>query len=136
MIALKRQNVVLRAVPAHNLLWGALRPVERLLALLLVLPWKFHQVCSIIVLNFGKFATIHYEPSFPDAASVGPCLSEAGDVSMEAEVRRSKKRGQAVITRRLVPLAREEPGPVDFGSHERSRVMLEQAFDDGIVEFK
>ena len=60
----------------------------------------------------------------------------ADDVSTEAEVRRSRKRRQVVITRRLVPLARGEPGPVDFGSHERSRVMLEQAFDDGIVEFK
>ena len=129
MITLKRQDVVLRAVPEHNLLWGALRPVERLLVLLLVLPWKFHQVCSIIVLCFGKFATMHYETSFPDAASDGPCFSEA-------EVRRSRRRRQAVITRRLVPLAREEPGPVDFGSYERSRVMLEQAFDDGIVEFK
>ena len=136
MIALKRQNVVLRAVPEHNLLWGALRPVERLLALLLVLPLKFRQVCCIIVLCFGKFATIHYEPSFPGAASDGPCFSEAEDVSTEAEVRCSRRRWQAVITRRLVPLAREEPGPVDFGSYERSQVMLEQAFNDGIVEFK
>ena len=136
MIGLKGQNVVLRAVLARNLLWDALRPVERLLALLLVLPWEFHQVCSNIVLYFGKFATIHYEPSFPDAVSDGPCLSEADDVSTEAEVRRSRKRRHAVITRRLVPLAREEPGPKDFGSHERSRVLLEQAFDDGIVEFK
>ena len=135
-MALKRQSVVLRVVPEHNLLWGALRPVERLLAHLLVLPWKFHQVCSIIVLYFGKFATIHYEPSFPDAASDGPCLSEADDVSTEAEVRRSRGLRQAVIRRRLIPLAREEPGPVDCGSHERSRVMLEQAFDDGNVEFK
>ena len=128
--------MVVRVVPDPDLLWGALRPVERLLALLLVLPWKFRQVCSIIVLCFDKFATIHYELSFPGTTSNGPCLSEAGDVSTEAEVRRSKRRRQAVITRRLVPLAREEPGPVDFRSHERSRVMLEQAFDDGIVEFK
>ena len=77
-----------------------------------------------------------YELSFPGAASDGPCLSEAGDVSTEAEVRGSRRRRQAVITRRLVPQSGQEPGPVDFGSHERSRVMLEQAFDDGIVEFK
>ena len=77
-----------------------------------------------------------YDSSFPDTASDGPWFSEADDVSTEAEVRRSRKRRQAVITRRLVPLAREEPGPVDFGSHERSRVMLEQAFDDDMVEFK
>ena len=110
--------------------------MRRLLARLLVLPWKFRQVCSIIVLSFGKLTTIHYELSFPGAASDGPRFSEAGDVSTEAEVRRSRKRKQAVIMRRLVPLSGQEPDPVDFGSHERSRVMLEQAFDDGIVEFK
>ena len=47
-----------------------------------------------------------------------------------------RRRKQAVITRRLVPLLSQEPGPVDVGSHERSRVMLEQAFDDGNTEFK
>ena len=109
--------------------------MKRLLARLLVLPWKFRQVCSIIVLSFGKMTTIHYEIYFPGAASDGPCFSEAGDVSTEAEVRRSRRRKQAVIMRRL-PLSGQEPDPVDVGSHERSRVMLEQAFDDSIVEFK
>ena len=88
------------------------------------------------VLYFGKFATIHYELFFPGAASDGPCFSETGDVSTEAEVRYMRRRKQAVITRRLVPLSRQEPGPVDVGSDERSRVMLEQAFEDGIIEFK
>ena len=125
-----------RVVPEPNLLWGALRPVRRLLALRLVLPWKFRQVCSITVLDFGKFATIQCELSFPGAASDGPCFSEAGDASTETEVRHTWRRKQAVITRRLVPLSDEEPSPVDAGSHERSRVMLEQVFDDGNIEFK
>ena len=47
-----------------------------------------------------------------------------------------RRRKQAVVTRRLVPLSGQEPGPVDVGSHERSRVMLEQAFDDGNIIFK
>ena len=110
--------------------------MRMLLALLLVLPWKLCQVCSIIVLSFGKLTTIPYELSFLGATSDGPCFSEAGDLSTEAEVTRSRRRKQAVITRRLVPLFGQEPDPVDFGSHERSRMMLEQAFDDGIVEFK
>ena len=88
------------------------------------------------VLYFGKFATIHYELTFRGAASDGPCFSETGDVSTEAEVRHLRRRRQAVITRRLVPLSCQEPGPVDFGSRERSRVMLEQAFDDSNIEFK
>ena len=61
MIALTRRKVVFRWVLEPNLLWGALRPMRRLLALLLVLPWKFRQLCSIIVLSFGKLATIHYD---------------------------------------------------------------------------
>ena len=136
MIALRRRNVVFRSVRETNLLWGPLRPMRMLLALRQVLLWKFGQVCSMSVLYFGKFTTIHYELSFPGAASDGPCFSEAGDVSTEAEVRHMRKRRQAVITRRLVPLSGQEPGPVDVGSHERSRVMLEQAFDDGNIEFK
>ena len=88
------------------------------------------------MLSFGKLTTIHYELSFPGEASDGPCFSEAGDVSTEAVVRRSRRRKEAVITRRFVPLSGQEPDPVDFRGHERSRVMLEQAFDDGIVEFK
>ena len=120
MIALKRRNVVFRAVPEPNVLWGALRPVRRLLALRQVLPWKFRQVGSMSVLYFGKFATIHYELSFPGAASDGPCFSETDDGSTEAEVGHMRRRKQAVITRCLVPWSGQTTGPVDVGSHERS----------------
>ena len=61
-------------------------------------------MCSTV----GKFPTIHYELSFPGAASDDPCFSEAGDVSTEAEVRHMRRRKQAVITRRLVPLSGQE----------------------------
>ena len=87
-----------------------------------VLQWKFRQVCSISVLSFGKFATSRFELFFPGAASDGPCCSETGHVSTEAEVRHMRRRKQAVITRRPVPLSGEEPGPVDVGSHERSEL--------------
>ena len=88
------------------------------------------------VLYSNKFAKIHYEASFPGAASVGPCFSVIGNVSTEAEVRHMRRRKQAIITRHLVPLSGQEPGPVDVGSHERSRVILGKAFDDGNIEFK
>ena len=136
MIALKRRNVVFRSVREPNLLWGALRPMRRLLALRQVLPWKIRQICSMSVLYFGQFTTIHYGFTFPGAAFDGPCFSEAGDVSTEAEVRHMRRRKQAIITRRLVPLSGQELGPVDVGSHERSLVVLEQAFDDGKIDFK
>ena len=54
----------------------------------------------------------------------------------EAEVRHKRRRKRAVITRRFVPFSGQEPGPVEFVTHERSRELLEQAFDDGIDEFK
>ena len=128
--------MIFRTVLEANLLWGVLRPMRRLLALRQVLPWKFRQVCSMSVQYFGKFATIQNELSFPGAASDDPCFSEAGDVSTEDEVRHMRRRKHAVIRRRFVPLSGQEPGPVDFGSHERSRVMVEQAFDDGNGKFK
>ena len=80
--------------------------------------------------------TIQDELSFPGAASEGPYFSEAGDVSTEAEVRHMRRRKQAVIRSRFVPLSGQEPSPVDVGRHERSRVMLEQAFDNGNIEFE
>ena len=125
-----------RAVPEPSLWWGALRLKRRLLALRQVLPWKFRQVCCINMLCFGKLGTIRFCFSFPGAASDGPCFSGPGDVSTEAEVRNKRRRKQAVITRRFVPLSGREPGPVGFGSQEWSRKLLEQAFDDGIGEFK
>ena len=88
------------------------------------------------VLFFGEFTNMQYELSFPGAANDGPCFSETGDVSTKAEVRYMRRRNQAVIARRLVPLSGQEPGPDDVGSHERSLVMLVQAFDDGNIEFK
>ena len=51
--------MVVRAVPEPDLLWVALHLVGRVLALLLLLPWKFRQVCSINMLYFGKYATMN-----------------------------------------------------------------------------
>ena len=80
-----------RAIPEPDLLWGAPNPLRRLLALRQVLPWKFREVCSNSVLYFGKLVTTRYELSFPGASSDGPCFSEAGDVSTEAEVRQMRR---------------------------------------------
>ena len=66
----------------------------------------------------------------------GPCSSGAGDVPTEAELRHKKRRRQVVTTGRFLPLLGQEPGRVGFGSRERSRELLEQAFDDGNGDFK
>ena len=64
------------------------------------------------------------------------CLSSAGDVSTESKVRHTGRQKHAVITRRFVPLSGQQPRPVEFGSHDRSRKLLGQALDDGNDEFK
>ena len=57
-------------------------------------------------------------------------------MSTEAEVRQKRRQKRVVITRSFVPLSGKQPGPVEFGSHERSRKLLEQDLDDGNDEFK
>ena len=115
---------------------SALRPKKTLLALRQGLPWKFSQIRSIIVLGFGKLGSILNGFLFPGAAGDVPNFSGAGDVSTETEVRHKRRRKHAVIARRLVPLSGQQPGPVEFGSRERSRELFEQAFDAGNAEIK
>ena len=88
------------------------------------------------MLLFGNLETICYGFFFPGPAGDVPYFFKAGDVSTEAEVRHNRRRKHAVIIRRFVPLSGREQGPVDFGSHERSRELLEQAFSDGNDKFK
>ena len=60
----------------------------------------------------------------------------SGDVSTEAGMKHTRRRRQAVITHRFIPLSVQEPGPVELESRQWSRDLLEQAFDDGNHEFK
>ena len=88
------------------------------------------------MLYVGKLWTICFGLSFTGATGYAPCFSGASDVSTEAEVRHKRRRKHALITSRFVSLSGQVPDPVDFGSHERSRELLEQAFDDGNAEVK
>ena len=54
-----------------------------------------------------------------------------GDISTEAETRRQRRSRSAKISRRLVPLARSASASIDFSGRDHSRILLEQAFDDG-----
>ena len=74
--------------------------------------------------------------SFPGTAGDVPCFYGAGDLSTEAEVRHKRRQTHAVITRCFVPSSGQQPGPVEFGSCDRSRELIEQAFDDRTDEFK
>ena len=101
-----------RAILDPSLWWGALRPKSKAFGASTGAPMEFRQVCSINVLCFGNLGTIYFCFSFPGAASDGPCLSGAGDVSTEAEVRHKRRRRQDIITRRFVRLSGQEPGRV------------------------
>ena len=128
--------MVFRTVPEPSLLWAHYVRSE--------CCWRFDRFFhgnsfkffSIIVLSFGKLGTFYYSFFFAGAAGDVPCFYRAGNMSTEAEVRHKRRRKHAVITLRFVPLSGQEPGPVEFGSHERSRELLEQAFDDGNDELK
>ena len=54
-----------------------------------------------------------------------------GDISTEAETWRQRRSRSAKISCRLVPLARSASASIDFSGRDHSRVLLEQAFDDG-----
>ena len=54
-----------------------------------------------------------------------------GDISTEAETRRQRRSRSAKSSRRLVPLAQSASASIDFSGRDHSRVLLEQAFDDG-----
>ena len=54
-----------------------------------------------------------------------------GDISTEAETRRQSRSRSATISRQLVPLARSASASKDFLGRDHSRVLSEQAFDDG-----
>ena len=55
-----------------------------------------------------------------------------GDISTEAETRRQKRSRRAIISRRLVPLARSASASKDFSGRDHSRTLLEQVSDDGM----
>ena len=62
--------------------------------------------------------------------------SGCDDVPTEAETRSQCRRRRAVVTRRLVPLAGGSSVPLGGSSHERSRELLEEAFDVGMYHIR
>ena len=62
--------------------------------------------------------------------------SDCDDIPTEAETRNPSRRGRAVVTRRLVPLAGGSSVPFAGSGHERSRELLEEAFDVGMYHIR
>ena len=81
----------------------------------------------------GDFDDVRYSIGVSDGA-LG--LSDCDDVPTEVETRSQYGRRRAVVTRRLVPLAGGASTPFAGSSHERSRELLEEAFDIGMYHIR
>ena len=73
---------------------------------------------------------------FSDPREIPAVAFGEGDISTEAETRRQRRSRSAKNSRHLVPLARSASASVDFSGRRHSRVLLGQAFDDGMYRLK
>ena len=78
------------------------------------------------------FGTVDNYWYFIGGNEAGMISSGCDDIPTEAETRSQVRRQRAVVTRRLVPLAGIAPVPFASSSHERSRELSEEAFDNGM----
>ena len=82
------------------------------------------------------FGTIDYVSYFIGVSEGVMISSDCDDIPTEAETRSQSRRRRAVVTRRLVPLAGAASVPFASSSHERSRELLEEAFDVGMYHIR
>ena len=78
------------------------------------------------------FRTVEYSCYFIGNSEAAMIYSGCDDIPTEAETRSQCRRRRAVVTQRLVPLAGSAPVPFASSSGERSRELLEEAFDNGM----
>ena len=133
---LEKLLLLFRICPVVSSRWGVHLLMITLPLLLKDLPWVTDQVCT----NFphfwqcsGHFNDIRYSIGVSDGA-LG--LSDCDDVPTEVETRSQCGRRRAVVTRRFVPLAGGASMPFPSSSHERSRELLEEAFDVGMYHIR
>ena len=101
-----------------------------------MLPWITNEVCIDLTCCIrGDLGQFHL-CSISGPIEVPKVAFGEGDVSTEAETRRQRRSRSAKIFRRLVPLARSASASIDFAGRDHSRVLLEQAFDDGKYRLK
>ena len=94
---------------------------------------KFVTICHIVLAMFG---TVEFSWYFIGVSEAAMISSGCDDIPVEAETRSQVRRRRAVSTRRLVPLAGIAPVPFASSSHERSRELFEEAFDNGMHLFR
>ena len=82
------------------------------------------------------FGTVEYSWYSIGVSETAMIFSGCDDIPSEAETRSQVRRRRAVLTRRLVHLAGIAPVPFASSSHERSRELLEEAFNKGRCHFR
>ena len=81
------------------------------------------------------FGTVEYSWYLLGISEAAMLSSDCDDILTETDTR-SQVRRRAVVSRRLVPLAGIATVPFASSSHERSRELLEEAFDNGMYHFR
>ena len=94
---------------------------------------SLYQFFHIILAVFGTTEYVWYFIGVSEGAMMS---SDCDDVPTEVETRSQCRRRRAVVTRRLVPLAGGASVPFAGSSHERSRELLEEAFDVGMYHIR
>ena len=101
------------------------------------LPWVANQVCIDCFISLGQcsghLTMVLYAIGISEGAMIS---SDCDDIPTEAETRSQCRRRRAVVTRRLFPLAGAASVPFASSSHERSRELLEEAFDIGMYHIR
>ena len=80
--------------------------------------------------------TVKHSWFFIGVSEAAMTSSGCDDIPTEAETRSQFRRRRAVVIRRLVPLAGIAPVPNAKSSHERTRELLEDAFDKGMYHIR
>ena len=97
------------------------------------LPWVVDRVCITSFFSFlGNVRDILSPLIFIGVSEGAIISSDCDEIPTEAETRGQCRRRRAVVTRRLVPLAGGASVPFTGSSHNRSRELLEEAFDIGM----
>ena len=90
---------------------------------------------TIFHIVWAIFGTVDYSWFLIVLSEVAMISSGCEVIPTEVETRSQVRRQRAVVTRRLVTLAGFVPVPFASSSLERSRELLEEAFDNGMNHF-
>ena len=127
--------LLIPVIPEPNLNLGGLHRLTSVQTVQWWFPWIVCPVCIKHAIALGEI-WVNLHPCCllgpVETVSVVPGLD---DVSTGGQKRRRRTTTSAMITHHLTPLSRCTLSAIDSGSHERSRALLDQAFDEFMYQF-